>query len=309
MKFYLFVSTVASLSSLVWSQNGTCPLNCQDDAPCVKGDADWSDQPKDAFDRPFAFHADTNRDGWYCECPDDYTGVRCGREFQKCEGNEHFCYHGGQCIEGLDESVNATELFCDCNNAQHDGIPYVGKWCEVEAGLPCAPDSEVFCSNGGTCKDGFETKTHPCDCPDGYRGKHCEFDTGHVPECDLACENQGQCQLGIKDYDTAEYGDYWAKHDGNFQYCDCSDEFFGVKCETAGEECGSARCFNGATCLQTMVADGTNTFACDCNAANNDEDSYGGEYCQAESTTFCTKNGDTNGHLFCTNGGTCLEDT
>ena len=29
----------------------------------------------------------------------------------------------------------------------------------------------------------------------------------------------GQCTLGVKDFETARYQDFWLSHDGNYQYC------------------------------------------------------------------------------------------
>jgi hypothetical protein len=115
--------------------------------------------------------------------------------------------------------------------------------------------------------------------------------------------------VGIKDYDTAIYADFWAQHDGNFQYCACAKGFFGLTCETAGEECGDDYCFNGAECMQTLNQKGETQFRCDCLDADTADASYAGQYCQSESTTFCEKQADANGHLFCTNGGTCKEES
>jgi hypothetical protein len=46
--------------------------------------------------------------------------------------------------------------------------------------LPCDEDEEYFCLNGGTCKEDLESKPRPCECPDGYRGPHCEVEQGSV---------------------------------------------------------------------------------------------------------------------------------
>jgi hypothetical protein len=61
--------------------------------------------------------------------------------------------------------------------------------------------------------------------------------------------------------------------------------------------------------LQTLNNQGETEFHCDCLKADSNEASYAGQYCQSESTTFCTKEADHNGHLFCTNGGTCKDET
>jgi hypothetical protein len=79
----------------------------------------------------------------------------------------------------------------------------------------------------------------------------------------------------------------------------------------ARQTCGPAHCFNGAACLETIDTAGNTTYSCDCRTASNAENSlFAGDYCQSESTSFCSeKANDANGwppRLFCTNGGTHL---
>jgi hypothetical protein len=155
----------------------------------------------------------------------------------------------------------------------------------------------------------FETKAHPCNCPSGHRGPHCEFDAGFVPECDLQCENDGLCTLGIKSYDDAMHSEFWALHDGDFQYCSCPGGWYGTLCDVKGAACGNATCFNGAKCLETAHSDGSVKFTCDCSAANTDEMSFSGEFCENNATTFCTNSDNQNGKLFCSNRGTCKENS
>ena len=284
----------------------SCTLTCIK-GECQLGDANWDEHPKDTNGNAFDFLRETNRDGWHCECPDDWAGIRCGREYEKCGDTGHYCYHGGKCITDLETAVEADKLFCDCQDATHNGHHYVGKYCEHRGAEECG-DTDIFCSNGGTCKENFEDLNHPCDCPQGHRGDHCEFLLGQVPECTLDC-NGGTCKLGIKDYGTATYNDFWARHDGNFQYCECPAGLFGPLCDIEGEKCGDEHCFNGANCVQSVDRDNDVSFRCDCQTAATNEKSFAGQFCQSESTTFCNKEADHNGHLFCTNGGTCLEES
>jgi hypothetical protein len=306
------ILTLASMATLAsgQSETTTCPLDCQNEAPCVVGENTYAGHPQKANGSPFDFLAESTRDNHFCDCPANFTGIRCGRSFVECEGSSgHYCYHGGKCLENLSEDpIPDDQLFCDCNDAAHDGISYVGKYCEMEGALTCdATSDEFFCLNGAPCKDGFETKLRPCECGEGYRGPHCEFEDGAVPSCDLECAI-GECQLGIKDYDTAIYTEFWATHEG-YMHCACPDGFFGLQCEIAGDQCGSNHCFNGAACLETMNVAGQTTYACDCRTAATADSSFAGDYCQSESTQFCHKTADHNGHLFCTNGGTCRKET
>lgn len=300
MKFAALVSTLALIVGTT-SVSAQCTLQCNSASVCGAGDADFSEHPKDINGVPFEFHKETNKDGFHCACPGGLTGLRCNRQYTKCE-NGHYCYHGGKCISGIDEKIAPDQLFCDCSDAEHAGFPYVGKYCEIQGATQCG-DSEIFCTNNGVCEADFETRAHPCNCPVGHRGPHCEFDTGFVPECTLECQNGGECTLGIKDYDTALYNKVWAQQDGNFQYCSCPEGFFGLNCEVQGQQCGDGHCFHGASCLETAHSDGTTDFVCDCTTAHDEDKSYAGEFCENESTSFCEKSETANGQLFCTNGG------
>jgi hypothetical protein len=200
-----------------------CPMTCSHGGTCILGTADYSNQPAEPNGTPFLFLQETSRDGWFCNCTAGWTGIHCARPYTICPGKKgetgdpHMCYHGGMCIEDMEDHANisSSQRFCDCSAAFHDGIPYFGQFCELEGAVRCAPDSEVFCTSGGTCVEGFEEKAHPCTCPEGHRGPHCEFLRGQLPECVLQCQNKGECALGLR----KEYQTVWSTHDGNFQYC------------------------------------------------------------------------------------------
>lgn len=57
------------------------------------------------------------------------------------------------------------------------------------------------------------------------------------------------------------------------------------------------------------MSDGTTRNFCDCTTANAGEKSFAGLRCEAESTSFCTKMPNHNGHAFCVNGGSCKADS
>jgi len=47
-----------------------CPLMCNNGGECKKGNSDFSNHPKETGKTPFTFQQTTNREGWYCDCPD-----------------------------------------------------------------------------------------------------------------------------------------------------------------------------------------------------------------------------------------------
>ena len=294
-----------------------CPIDCQNAAPCVQGENEngFAGHPLKSNGSPLDFLEETSRENsagekYFCDCPDTFTGIRCGRDYLECADTGHYCYHGGKCLDNLTgDPIPDDQLFCDCSDASHNSIAYVGKYCEQEGAQACDADGEYFCLNGGTCKDDFQNKRRPCECPTGYRGPHCEFEQGSVPACDLDCQGVGECQLGIKDYDTALYTEFWVT-EGGYMHCTCPEGYFGNQCEIEGQTCGPAHCFNGAACLTTIDMKGVTSYSCDCRTATNADDSkFAGDYCQSESTSFCSeKTNDANGLLFCTNGGTCGDE-
>ena len=156
-----------------------CPLQCNNGSVCMVGASSFKDHPKETGNTPFTFQQQTSKDGWHCLCPEGWTGLRCNRSYNKCPvvrsssdtavtgdiNDHHYCYHGGECIAGVTDGqhpdIDKSERFCDCSNAQHNGIPYFGKYCDIEGAVQCGPDSEQFCTAQGTCKENFEKKAHP----------------------------------------------------------------------------------------------------------------------------------------------------
>ena len=303
MKVQLHLTALAAMTPIVMSQtSGVCPLNCAEGSQCVMGQANYSAQPTNSDGSPFSFLTEVSRQGYYCDCPEGFTGIRCGRPYVICPNTDHYCYHGGTCIPGLEQNVTSDQLFCECSTAQYNGVPYVGKYCENAAAVKCDNAGNYFCVNNGVCKTDYANYPNPCNCPEGYRGPHCEFVVGQTPACDLKCQNGGTCKLGIKSYDIAVYAEFWSDNE-NYMHCECPDGWFGDLCQVEGNACGNAHCFNGASCVETVDIYNVTHHTCDCQTANTNS-SFAGQYCQSETTTFCTQSGSA----FCLNGGTCLTD-
>jgi len=300
----LSISSVAIVHSQTTSNQGDpeCDFKCFNNSTCAWGVQDTTGHPDG-----LKFHTEElSRDNKHCACKPGFTGLRCAKEYVSCYDNDHKCYHGGQCIPGLNDEYGNHQYFCDCSKAKDDqNNRYAGKYCENQAIDVCDTDGSLFCVNGGTCKDNAKDHPHvPCWCDDDYEGPHCEFKKGTVPECNLQCESGGKCRLGIKNYALALLGvqSQW-ESSINSMYCDCHEGYFGVRCEIQSVKCGEHYCFNGATCESTP--DGPE---CDCTKAHNHQHSFAGRYCQYQASTFCEKGTDIDGQDFCVNGGTCRED-
>ena len=207
-------------------------------------------------------------------------------------------------------------LFCDCSAAKDAvGTPYVGKWCEHAGQNHCDnyEDKFTFCLNNGECNRRYPLHGSPCNCPEGYEGPHCEYQTSQdLPTCALQCQNGGVCKLGHGDGLEDVYKAYWGDEDTDgeeFQYCHCPTGYHGAFCEVDSVQCGDDRCYHGGTCIAKTIDDVTEYY-CDCDTAGDEEIFYAGQFCQYESTETCNDDDESNfqGNLFCVNGGTCLPD-
>jgi len=131
------------------STASVCSLDCQHDAPCVSGHADFSDHPVDPADNSQAldFHSATqDENGMHCACPHGWTGLECTVPFETCDG-QHPCYFGGECIPGLADQYGNEQLYCDCSNAwDDDGNSYTGKYCEIR--VSSEEEEHTFCDGG-----------------------------------------------------------------------------------------------------------------------------------------------------------------
>jgi len=134
------------------------------------------------------------KDGMYCACPTagGFTGVQCEIPVETCLVNgstdDHVCLHGSTCVPHKKDKFT-----CDCSTTtttNDDGqrLPFAGEFCQYEPTAICLWDTQPtldygvtthFCVNGGHCKseEAGDGKIHrECNCPDGYRGAHCEID-------------------------------------------------------------------------------------------------------------------------------------
>jgi hypothetical protein len=250
----------------------------------------------------------TSDNNAYCECPEGFADVDCGRLVRECHyvaGDRSItaeCYNGGTCLPELyivqhnaDNSKASDELLCDCSAAMYKGQLYVGKYCEMplDDKSMCGSSSSTasatgeyddtiimdrhFCLHGGTC---LETNgdNYYCDCATGFRGPHCEFAVQYDPACDLTCDNGGVCNFGGTSSTSTgtiqkqEHATSWGSR--GEQHCLCPAGFAGVQCEHVVDVC------TGGEQQQQQQENGTNP-----------------------SSSSSSKNG--NYHGVCLHGSTC----
>jgi hypothetical protein len=290
-----------------------CPssLSCQNDAPCVKGSADFVSHPKDGG-KPLHFHEESIRDGAHCKCPPGWTGLECERRYKTCGGN-HKCYHGSDCVPGIHDTFGNLQLFCDCHKAvDEDGTRYVGKWCEHPVVEHCSNShdplgnlvEEAFCVNGGSCNDLYPQSGLPCKCSHEFEGPHCEFKVGSVPACTLKCHNNGHCHLGIQNPDQS--GTPFSGDTSHYMRCVCPPGFEGHRCEI---QTGSVNepIENGDTFGQEDQGENGDTTSEEGTGTNAVEEQL--HLGSKQDSILCTTSppGPGQPFSFCVNGGTCME--
>jgi hypothetical protein len=276
----------------------TCPLTCENGGVCTEGRLD---------ETALAFSLGIFEEGpleFHCACTGDFTGLTCEKPFISCNDGEHACLHGGECLASFLDKNGKEQYYCECRNAFFEGMRYAGEFCETQAVDTCQEGpNPIYCVNG-SCKANFEeTPTTPCACDSGWEGPRCEYASGAAPNCDLDC-NTGACRIGMKQR-VEPQSNMFEPSDEEHKYCVCPKGFYGENCEFEGSPCGDKHCFNGGTCLAKEMVDGTVQHFCDCSTAFTDEVAYAGEFCEAESSSFCTRLPDHNGQSFCVNGGSC----
>lgn len=254
-----------------------------------------------------------------------------------CGGVE--CYNGGQCMPG--HYADAPYPLCDCSTAWKiegeapnvERTRFVGVNCQTPitsqdycSGKNNGPGNplDLFCVNGGKCRQqSVNFQEVPCNCPDGFTGRHCEYAQPTVQQtCTRDCSGNGQCThgkspftshsansaLGLDDYEVNE----------EYMFCTCDDGFAGSHCEYEFIQCETKThyCFHGSKCKENEF---TGDSECECFFA--DGQSVAGEYCEYRSTDNCENplvpsrpiDHDhaifaSNDSPFCVNNGICVFD-
>ena len=64
--------------------DNSCSLNCQQNATCVAGSADFTEYIT-AENTTLEIHNQTSSSGMYCSCPPGWTGLTCNRKYETCD--------------------------------------------------------------------------------------------------------------------------------------------------------------------------------------------------------------------------------
>lgn len=231
-------------------------------------------------------------------------------------------------------SVNATHQYGSKSNTTNTSINATAMVEPLPNGVTMCDGSDpigvsaayllqqplYYCMHYGKCVANFtQHPDQPCLCSSKYTGPHCEFRTGREPsDCTKHCF-WGTCQNGAKSFEIA-MNDYATPDD--LQYCLCPPTASGEYCEREAQPCADgSHCLNGGTCVTvtttTTAAAGRSSdnslegaeAYCDCTTAYTGPEAFEGVHCEHKVTTFCSDEVDANGHHWCTNGGTCRENS
>jgi hypothetical protein len=257
-----------------------------------------------------------------CTCPRGTAGYKC--EF---------------IIDNLDNGTIGGDDDDDNDNDVEDDLDDVGQPAEAILCASGPKGAKGVCQNGGVCfvqddmwADGARITIEGCDCStafsdtDRYDGPFCQYKATSLCEgidekfpsslanLDRYCVNHGQCQNdGSCECPSGWTGDH-CEEPKTYDPTDDNVDNVGGVIDSVGPPCGSTRCYNGGTCVETeVIRDGETELLthCDCSTAFDDKHLYAGDSCQFRSTDICIVTGNADslrGSIFCTNHGTCNGD-
>jgi len=180
----LAVAIMSETIGVVDAYEWGCNLFCYNKGTCRFGHGKFGAYNGIDSTEALPFEQELHDDGMYCTCPVGFTGLQCEIKYVTCGRDNHTCFNGSACVK--ERSSNNGDIFyrceCDVTESVMDA-PYAGKYCEHIATIFCEggdgfSHGDSFCTNGGRCKDrdpNSITKHHGCECPEGWKGEHCEL--------------------------------------------------------------------------------------------------------------------------------------
>jgi len=165
-----------------------CNLYCFNGGECRHGKGPFGSFGNVDSENPW--DTKSHVDGMYCSCSSGSTGLQCEISLKGCRtednGFQHTCDNGMDCK--LAKNGEGHSFYhCECGEDTVFESPYVEKYCDHISTVFCSHNknddsfsSSQFCVNGGKClpSDVNGTKHPGCECPDEWKGKHCNEKAG-----------------------------------------------------------------------------------------------------------------------------------
>uniref|UniRef100_A0A7N6A590 Delta-like protein n=1 Tax=Anabas testudineus TaxID=64144 RepID=A0A7N6A590_ANATE len=291
--------------------------------------------------------------GYFCECLPGWTGQNCDRNINDCHGqcqngamckdlvNGYKCvcapgFGGEHCEKDLDECVSEP---CLNGGRCHDEVNGFHCLCPPgSSGSRCQSDIDYClhgpCQNGGQCFN--LVADYVCKCPEDYEGKNCSRLRDHcrttpckvIDSCTVAVASNST-PSGVRLISSNVCGPHGRcrSHAGGQFSCECEEGFTGTYCHENINDCESAPCLNGGTCIdkvnqyECICAEGWDGPTClnnidDCSSAPCQNrgvcrDLVNDFYCECTNGwkgKTCNSRESQCDETTCNNGGTCYDE-
>uniref|UniRef100_A0A7N6AI00 Delta-like protein n=1 Tax=Anabas testudineus TaxID=64144 RepID=A0A7N6AI00_ANATE len=291
--------------------------------------------------------------GFECHCAPGWTGPSCSININDCHGqcqngamckdlvNGYKCvcapgFGGEHCEKDLDECVSEP---CLNGGRCHDEVNGFHCLCPPgSSGSRCQSDIDYClhgpCQNGGQCFN--LVADYVCKCPEDYEGKNCSRLRDHcrttpckvIDSCTVAVASNST-PSGVRLISSNVCGPHGRcrSHAGGQFSCECEEGFTGTYCHENINDCESAPCLNGGTCIdkvnqyECICAEGWDGPTClnnidDCSSAPCQNrgvcrDLVNDFYCECTNGwkgKTCNSRESQCDETTCNNGGTCYDE-
>uniref|UniRef100_A0A3B4Z5A1 Delta-like protein n=1 Tax=Stegastes partitus TaxID=144197 RepID=A0A3B4Z5A1_9TELE len=178
---------------------------------------------------------------YFCECLPGWTGQNCDTNVDECSSGP--CLNGGRCHD----EVNGFHCLCPPG--------FSGSRCQLDIDY-CLHSP---CQNGGECFN--LAADYVCKCPEDYEGKNCSRLKDHcrttpckvIDSCTVAVASNST-PTGVRLISSNVCGPHGRcrSHGGGQFSCECEEGFTGTYCHENINDCESAPCLNGGTCIDKV---------------------------------------------------------